>query len=282
MGLFGIHASISGGIYNAIDEGTRLKCEAIQIFTANQRQWTAKPVAADEAEKFKASWKASKIQKIVSHNSYLVNLASADAGNLEKSRKTFIEEMERVKILGIDAIIFHPGSHANTTFEKGMLTIIESLNFAISKVKDFKAMLLLETTAGSGSSIGGKFEHLAEIIAGIDKKEIMGVCFDTAHTFEAGFDTVNDFDGVFKNFDRIIGLKKLRAFHVNDSKTAFNSHADRHEHIGKGEIGLGFFKKLVNDKRFKDLPMILETPMEDGWDRRNLGTLRKLAGRKGS
>lgn len=276
MGLFGVHASIAGGLYHAIEEGTRLKCEAIQIFTANQRQWTVKPVSEEEAEKFRSTWKSSDIKKVVSHNSYLVNLASADKGNLEKSRKTFIEEMERVKALGVDAVIFHPGSHANTTFEKGLQTIIDSLNYCIPKVKDFKSMLLLEITAGSGNSIGSKFEHIAAIIKGVEKEEIMGVCFDTAHAFEAGYDTVNDYEGVFKYFDDSIGLKRLKAFHINDSKTPFDSHSDRHEHIGKGEIGLSFFKKLVNDRRFRAHPMILETPMEGGWDKRNLATLRRL------
>ena len=276
MNLFGIHASISGGVYNAIAEGESLKCGALQIFTANQRQWDVKDISDVDAAKFELAWKKSQIKKIVSHSSYLINLGSIDPVNLKKSRDAFVSEMKRVSALGIDAVIFHPGSYGTSNYEKGLETIIEGLNYAISCVKEYKSLLLLEITAGSGNSIGGKFEDIAAVIAGVENKQIMGVCFDTAHAFEAGYDTVNDYEGVFKQFDKTIGLKRLKAFHVNDSKTDFTSHSDRHEHIGMGKVGEGFFKKLVNDKRFKNLPMILETPKEAGMDKKNLTLLRKL------
>jgi deoxyribonuclease-4 len=278
MGLLGIHGSISGGLYNAINEADALGCSSLQIFTANQRMWSVKTPSEDDAAQFKAVWKKSGIKKIVSHNSYLVNLASFNPELLEKSRAAFIAELERVAALGLDALILHPGSFTGGDFEGGVRNITESLNMAFSKVKGFSPKVLLETTAGSGSSIGGKFGDLALIIKGIKQGEKIGVCFDTAHVFEAGYDTKEDYKGVFGEFDRVIGLEKIGCFHVNDSKTDFASKADRHWHIGKGFIGEDFFGKLVNDKRFKNTPMILETPKEGGMDAVNIKLLKKLAG----
>ncbi len=274
MGLFGIHGSISGGLFNAIEEGQALGCEALQIFTANQRMWSVKTPSSDDMSAFAAAWKKSGIKKVVSHNSYLVNLASVNPGLLGKSRLAFMAEMERVRDLNIDGLVFHPGSFTGGTYEEGIKNIIDSINRALSEVKGFASRVLLETTAGSGSSIGGKFEDLAYIIGKVKKKENIGVCFDTAHVFEAGYNTKDDYEGVFKAFDRIIGLENLRCFHINDSKTEFESHSDRHEHIGRGFLGADFFKKLVNDKRFKDVPMILETPKDGDMDKVNLKLLR--------
>jgi deoxyribonuclease-4 len=278
MGLFGIHGSISGGLFKAIEEGSSLKCEALQIFTANQRMWTVKTPSAGDTTAFAGSWDKSRIKKIVSHNSYLVNLASVNPVLLEKSRASFAAEMERVAALDLDGLVFHPGSFTGGTYEQGVKNIIDSMNMALAKVKGFSSILLLETTAGSGNSIGGKFEQLAYIISGIKQKEKVGVCFDTAHVFEAGYNTKEDYEGVFGEFDKIVGVKNIRCFHINDSKTEFGSHADRHEHIGKGFLGADFFGKLVNDKRFRDVPMILETPKDGNMDSVNLKLLRKLSG----
>ena len=279
MGLYGIHASIGGGVFNAISEGEALGCEAIQIFTANQRMWSVKTPPETDVASFKSGWKKSGIKKIVSHGSYLVNLAGANKELLEKSRAAFFGEMQRAHALGLDSIVFHPGSFTGGTFEQGVKNIVDSVNEALKKFKDFRPKLLLETTAGSGNSIGGKFEDLALIIGKVKRKEKMGVCFDTAHVFEAGYDVKGGYEAVFKEFDKVIGLERLNCFHINDSKTPFASHADRHEHIGKGLIGTEFFGKLTRDKRFKETPMIIETPAENGMDKKNLDILRKL-GRK--
>jgi len=195
---------------------------------------------------------------------------------LQKSRQAFADEIKRSTTLKLDAIIFHPGSFSGTTYEIGLKNIIDSLNILMQDLADDGPYLLLETTAGSGNTIGGKFEELAEIIKGIKRKEKIGVCFDTAHTFESGYDLINNYDKVFDNFDKIIGIEKLKAMHVNDSKTEYASKADRHEHIGKGEIGKEVFKKLMKDKRFAKIPMILETPKIGNWDVKNLKLLRKM------
>jgi deoxyribonuclease-4 len=279
MGLFGVHGSISGGLYNAVEEAEKLGCSSLQIFTANQRMWAVKKPSDDDAVVFAGAWKKSGLKKIVSHNSYLINLASFNPELLEKSRAAFIAELERVSALNLDALILHPGSFTGGEFDGGVENIADSINMALAKVKGFTSKLLLETTAGSGSSIGGKFEDLALIIRKIKQKEKIGVCFDTAHVFESGYDTKNDYKGVFGEFDRVVGLDRIGCFHINDSKTEFASHSDRHWHIGKGFIGEEFFKKLVNDKRFKDTPMILETPKEGDMDKENLKLLNKLAGR---
>jgi deoxyribonuclease-4 len=277
MGLLGIHGSISGSLSNAIVEADKLGCEALQIFTANQRMWAVKDPSGEDITEFASAWKKSSIKKIVSHNSYLVNLASFKPELLEKSRAAFMAEMRRVAVLKLDALILHPGSFTGGDYEGGVRNITDSINGAFAQVKDFPSMLLLETTAGSGSSIGGKFEDMALMIKKIKHREKVGVCFDTAHVFEAGYDTKNDYKKVFEEFDRVVGLERIGCFHINDSKTEFASKADRHWHIGQGHIGGEFFKKLVNDRRFKNIPMILETPKEGGMDMENLKLLHKMA-----
>ena len=277
MGLLGIHGSISGSLSNAIVEADKLGCEALQIFTANQRMWAVKDPSGEDITEFASAWKKSSIKKIVSHNSYLVNLASFKPELLEKSRAAFMAEMRRVAVLKLDALILHPGSFTGGDYEGGVRNITDSINGAFAQVKDFPSMLLLETTAGSGSSIGGKFEDMALMIKKIKHREKVGVCFDTAHVFEAGYDTKNDYKKVFEEFDRVVGLEKIGCFHINDSKTEYASKSDRHWHIGQGHIGEEFFKKLVNDRRFKNIPMILETPKEGGMDMKNLKLLHKMA-----
>jgi|DewCreStandDraft_4_1066084.scaffolds.fasta_scaffold03295_22 deoxyribonuclease-4 len=276
MGYIGFHASISGGVHNAIDEAIEKKAEAIQIFTANQRMWSVKDISEEDVKLFFEKRKKSKLKSIVSHTSYLINLASGDKNILEKSRKAFKDEIKRSSVLKLDAIIFHPGSFTGTTYENGVKNIIDSLNILMESLSVAGPFLLLETTAGSGNTIGGRFEELAEIIAGVKRKDKIGVCFDTAHTFESGYDIKNNYENVFKEFDKIIGLAQLKAMHINDSKTEYQSKSDRHEHIGKGEIGKETFKKLMNDKRFAQIPMIIETPKVGNWDVINIRLLKKL------
>ncbi len=276
MGYIGFHASVSGGVYNAIDEAIQKKAEAIQIFTANQRMWSVKEIPEEDVKLFFEKRKKSDIKSIVSHDSYLINLASGDKTILEKSRKAFKDEIKRSTILKLDAVIFHPGSFSGTTYENGIKNIIDSLNILMIDIPADGPCLLLETTAGSGNTIGGKFEEIAEIIKNIKRKEKTGVCFDTAHVFEAGYNIRQNYEKVFNNFDRIIGIEKLKAMHINDSKTIYASKSDRHEHIGKGEIGKDFFKKLMKDKRFAEIPMIIETPKVGKWDLINMSLLKRL------
>lgn len=276
MGLLGIHASIAGGVYNAFSEAEKLKCEAMQIFTANQRQWDVKAIPDEDAKRFRTLRKMSCVKKIISHASYLINLAAFNPENLKKSRAAFTEELRRAQALGLDGVVIHPGSAAGYTKEEGIKTIAESIDICIAECGGFKSKILLETTAGSGNTVGASFEELAAVIERSKGRAKLGVCFDTAHTFEAGYDMTRGYEKLFGDFDRIIGLKKLKAFHINDSKTPFASNSDRHEHIGKGNIGKELFRKLVADKRFEDTPMILETPADDGMDEKNLKLLRSF------
>jgi len=279
MGLLGAHVSISGGVYKAPERGKKLGCESIQIFSKNQMQWKAKPLTPEDSQKFKEELRKARIKEVVIHDSYLINLGSPDGEKLQMSRDAFLDEMIRTEILGVKYLVFHPGSHMGKGEEIGLKLIAESLNILIDKAKEASnVMLLLETTAGQGSNLGYKFEHLKFIMDQVEKKERLGVCFDTAHAFEAGYDisTEEGYERTFKEFDNIIGLEKLKVFHLNDSKTPLGSHIDRHEHIGEGMIGLKAFELLVNDERFKNHPMILETPGGEKYYEYNLKVLRGL------
>ncbi|HDQ26607.1 MAG TPA: deoxyribonuclease IV [bacterium] len=276
MGYIGFHASISGGLHNAIDEAVAAGAEAVQIFTANQRMWKVKTPDAGDVKLFLEKRRKSGIRYAVTHDSYLINLASVNPDILAKSRMAFSDEIKRSSMLGIDHIIFHPGSHTGGTHEQGITNIVTSLKAALKELPKGGPMLLLEATAGSGSHIGGRFEELAAIIKKLKRHPSVGICFDTAHVFEAGYDLKNNYDEVFNEFDKICGMDRIKVFHINDSKTVFGSHADRHQHIGRGELGEKFFAKLMRDSRFKELPMILETPDEDGMDAVNIKLLKKL------
>jgi len=279
MGLLGAHVSISGGVYKAPERGKKLGCESIQIFSKNQMQWKAKPITPEDSQKFKEELKKTHIKEVVIHDSYLINLGSPDEEKLKMSRDAFLDEMIRAEILGVKYLVFHPGSHMGKGEELGLKLIAESLNILIDKAKEApNVLLLLETTAGQGSNLGYKFEHLKFIMDQVEKKERLGVCFDTAHAFEAGYDisTEEGYERTFNEFDNVIGLEKLKVFHLNDSRTPLGSHVDRHEHIGKGMIGLTAFELLVNDERFKNHPMILETPGGEKYYEYNLKVLRGL------
>ena len=279
MGFLGAHVSISGGVYKAPERGEKLGCESIQIFSKNQMQWKAKPITPEDSQKFKEELKKTHIKEVVIHDSYLINLGSPNEEKLKMSRDAFLDEMIRAEILGVKYLVFHPGSHMGKGEELGLKLIAESLNILIDKAKEApNVLLLLETTAGQGSNLGYKFEHLKFIMDQVEKKERLGVCFDTAHAFEAGYDisTEEGYERTFNEFDNVIGLEKLKVFHLNDSRTPLGSHVDRHEHIGKGMIGLTAFELLVNDERFKNHPMILETPGGEKYYEYNLKVLRGL------
>lgn len=278
--LLGAHTSMQGGVSAAITLAEKLNFTAIQIFTKNSNQWKGKVLTQAEADVFKKKLSDSSIKVVVSHDSYLINLCSSKPELLEKSRDAFIDELERCEMLGIPYLNFHPGAHGGMGEEEGIKLIAESLNLAHQKTKNFKVQSMLEATAGQGTAIGYTFEHLKKIIDLVDEKERMSVCIDTAHVFAAGYDIKDkkNYDKVIKEFDDIIGLNLLKCFHMNDSKKPLASRVDRHEHIGKGSIGLEGFTNIMNDKRLLHIPKILETPKgkEQLEDLENIKTLRSL------
>ncbi len=278
--LMGAHTSISGGVSKSIELAEKLDFTAMQIFTKNNNRWVAKPLDTDEITKFKTSLENSPINFVVTHDSYLINLCAIDKINLQKSRDAYIDELERCEQLGIKYLNFHPGAHGGQGEEDGLKIIAESLNLAHGKTKGFKVSSMLELTAGQGTALGYRFEHIAKIIELVDEPERMSTCIDTAHIFAAGYDirSPKTYKEVIREFDEIIGLDKLKCFHMNDSKKELGSRVDRHEHIGKGFIGLEGFTNIMNDKKLSDIPKILETPKgkEQLEDIENLEVLKSL------
>jgi deoxyribonuclease-4 len=278
--LIGAHMSISGGVFNSLLYGQELGCTTIQIFTKNNSQWNAKELTPEDIKRFFESQKKTKISPVIGHNGYLINLASPKEEVYKKSMESILIELKRAELLRLPYLVMHPGSHLGSGERKGIKRISGSLNRLHQKTKGFKVKILLETTAGQGSSIGYRFEHLAETIEKVKERKRLGVCYDTCHTFAAGYDirTQKAYQATFKEFDKVIGLSKLKAIHMNDSVRDLGSRVDRHEHIGEGKIGLEGFRLLMNDKRWEKIPKILETPKEEGTgkDIRNLDVLRSL------
>lgn len=280
--LFGAHVSASGGVSSAWANGADIGATCMQIFTANQMQWHPKPISDDEAEKFRALRPASAIRSVMSHDSYLINLCATDDGLHKQSIKAFGAEIERCARLGVELLNFHPGSHKEKGAEWGIKTIAAALDSVRPLYKGKGITLVLETTAGQGSSVGWRFDEIAEIIRLMKDSSDVGVCVDTCHIFVAGYDirTAAAWEKTWNEFDRIVGLKRLKGFHVNDSKKGLGSRVDRHAELGKGEIGAEAFRLLVNDERFAHLPMNLETPGGTDGFRREIEMLRGLVGRK--
>ena len=275
---FGAHVSISGGVFNAPQNGTDSGCNVVQIFTKNQMQWRVKALSDEDVEKFKREEERTGVEAVCVHASYLINLGGADKQKLWLSRQNFIQEMERVEALGIPYLVVHPGSHMGKGEKFGIGRISESLNSVIDKCADFKLVILLESTAGQGDNLGYTFEQLAEIKSGVEAKEKVGFCIDTCHIFAAGYElrTEEGYQETMTKLDEIIGVEDVHVFHVNDSKKEFGSRVDRHDHIGDGYIGIEAFRYLVNDTRFKDVPKIIETPGGPKKDVENLQVLRDL------
>jgi deoxyribonuclease-4 len=276
MLLIGAHMSISGGFFNSLYSGKELECTTIQIFTKSANQWKAKELSSEDIEKFKQAQKQTGIIPVVGHDSYLINIGSGDKELLQKSREALLLELTRSEKLGLSCLVMHPGS--NPDEKEGIKRIADSLSWVHSRSKNYKTKICLETTAGQGSSIGYNFEQIAQIIDLTQEDERLGVCYDTAHTFEAGYDIRDKkaYEKTFKLFNKIIGLNRLKVIHMNDSKKDLGSRVDRHEHIGKGFIGLEGFRLILNDKRFEKVPKILETPKEEDMDEKNLTILRNL------
>ncbi len=280
--LFGAHISIAGGIHLAIERGESIGCTAIQIFTKSNRQWSAKKITDKEIELFKDAIKKSSIQSVITHATYLINIGSPNKATSEKSITALRKELERCDQLGIPYLILHPGSHLGTGEEECLQRISDNLNDIFDQTPG-KTKILLETMAGQGSNVCYQFEHIAHIYSTSSFKKRLGVCFDTCHAFVAGYDfrTKKTYENMWKTFDKIIGIKQLKAIHINDSKKELGSRVDRHEDIGKGKLGLEPFKLLFNDERFFDIPKILETPKGDlKDDLRNMRTIKKLVSSK--
>lgn len=268
MKYIGAHVSISGGVENAPVNAHRIGAKAFALFTKNQRQWVASPYSANNVELFRERCQeyGYRAEQILPHDSYLINLGNPDKDALEKSRAAFLDEMLRCEQLGLKLLNFHPGSSLKkVSDEECLTTIAESINITLDKTKGVCAVL--ENTAGQGSNLGFTFEQLAYIIDQVEDKSRVGVCIDTCHTFVAGYDIKSEsgFRETFEHFDTVIGFKYLKGMHLNDSKKGVGSHIDRHELIGKGELGIETFRMLMKDARFDDIPLILETPDEENW-----------------
>ncbi len=281
MPLLGAHMSIAGGYYKAADEAARFGMDCVQIFTKNNNQWRAREISDDEAQRFRDAMREHGLQAACSHASYLINLASPKAELWEKSVDAFVIELERAEQLGLPGVVVHPGSFVDSTEEAGLEAIVRALNDVHQRLPGVAVETWLETTAGQGSSLGHRFEQIAWILEHVDASERVGVCVDTCHIFAAGYPlgTAAEYRATMAEFDATIGLDRVRAFHLNDSKKPLGSRVDRHEHIGEGCLGLEPFRHVLNDPTFQQLPMYLETPKErDGveMDAENIRTLRSL------
>jgi len=264
----GAHVSAAGGVENAVKNAVEIGANGFALFTKNQRQWFAKPLSEENIKKFKEYMQLHGFtpDAVLPHDSYLINLGHPEEEKREKSLNSFIDEARRVEALGLKYLNFHPGSHLKKITEEECLDLIsESVNKAIKETDS--CIFVIETTAGQGSNLGYKFEHLAYIIDKITDKERIGVCIDTAHIFAAGYDirTKETYDQTMKKFDETVGFKYLKGMHINDSKAKFASRVDRHHSLGKGEIGIDAFKFIMQDKRIDNIPLVLETIEPEIW-----------------
>jgi deoxyribonuclease IV len=284
MPLFGAHMSIAGGYHNALLIAQAHGCETVQLFTKNSNQWNGKDLTDDDVRTFRRTLRQTRLRFPLAHDSYLINLASPDEALYRRSLEAFILEMRRAERLGLRYLVTHPGAHIDSGEEAGLARVARALDEVHQRCAGFRVQVLLETTAGQGSTLGHRFEHLARILGLVAEPERLGVCFDSCHVFAAGYALApeKEYRATLRAFDRTIGLRRLRAFHVNDSLKPFGSRVDRHAHIGRGELGLEPFRLLVNDRRFRNRPMVLETPKEDtaegDMDAVNLALLRSLVG----
>ncbi len=279
--LLGSHVSISGGLHKAFERAHEIGCTAIQIFSRNATRWKVKPLEKTQITRFIEDWKASTITSVVVHDSYLINLGTPKEDLLQKSRDAMLIELQRCEQLTIPYLVIHPGSHVGSGEENGLKRIAESFDVIHEQTTGYTTHILLETTAGQGTNLGYRFEQLAQIIETVQEPERLGVCLDTCHVFAAGYElrTEEGYHETFEQFDKIIGLDRLQAIHLNDSLKGLGSRRDRHQEIGKGAIGLEGFRLLMNDPRLNAIPMILETPKGDdpiAADKENLRVLQDL------
>jgi len=278
--LLGSHMSIAGGVHAAFERGSRIGCTTMQVFVKNSNQWTGKALTPPDVERYRSAAVVCAITPVVAHASYLINLCAVNTSTLHRSRAAFIDELQRCEAFGISALIFHPGAHMGAGEDEGIKRIVESLNIIHERTSGFATFTTLECTAGQGSTLGYRFEHLRDIIDSVEEKRRMRVCLDTCHLFAAGYDitTESGWEKTFREFDQAVGFERLAAVHVNDSRKEFNSRVDRHDHIGKGLIGLTAFRLLMTDVRFNAIPKILETEKGEDMheDVENMAVLKSL------
>jgi deoxyribonuclease IV len=282
MPLLGAHMSIAGGCHEALRIAAEHRCDTVQLFTKNSNQWLGKPLTDADVALFKKKLKETKLKFPTAHDSYLINLASPDEALYRKSLDAFVDEVERAERLGLSYLVTHPGAHMGAGEEAGIKRVAQAIDETHRRCSGCKVKILLEATAGQGSTLGWRFEHLAGIIAQVSEAKRLGVCLDTCHIFAAGYalSPRDKYDATMSEFDQVVGLKWLKLFHLNDSKKPLGSRVDRHEALGKGHLGLEPFRFIVNDPRFAKLPMVLETPKESDdnpdMDTVNLAVLRGL------
>ena len=280
MKYFGAHVSASGGADNAPANAHAIGATAFALFTKNQRQWVAKPLTAGEIDAFRKACDTYgyRPEQILPHDSYLINLGHPEKEALEKSRAAFLDEMQRCELLGLDRLNFHPGSHLQKiTEEESLDRIAESINIALDKTRGVTAVI--ENTAGQGSNLGFRFEHLRYLIDRVEGKSRVGVCIDTCHAFAAGYDlrTAEACDATFAELDRVVGFNYLKGMHLNDAMKILGSRVDRHMPLGEGMIGMECFRYIARDERFDGIPLILETPDETRWSE-EIARLKAFAG----
>jgi len=276
--------SIAGGYYKAVEAAAEFGMDCVQLFTKNNNQWRAKPISNDDVRRFKEALAETGIRMPCAHSSYLINLASPDEALWRKSLEAFLVELDRAEMLGLHGLVIHPGSFVRSSEEEGLERIVAALDTALEKTAGCAVEVWLETTAGQGNNLGWRFEHLQWLIEHAADRERLGVCIDTCHLFAAGYPlkTPTDYRATMQQFDETVGLDRVRAFHLNDSKRERGSRVDRHDHIGEGKLGREPFRHVLNDPRFAGLPMYLETPKgtrkRDGkaWDAVNIAKLRRL------
>jgi deoxyribonuclease-4 len=278
--LLGAHQSIAGGLHHALERGRSVGCQAVQIFTRSSRQWALRPLGEDEVRAFAAARAATGIRALLAHDCYLLNAAAPDPSLRARSVRDLIAELERCERLGIPYLVAHPGAHCGAGEDEGIRIAAQSLGEALAACRGFTATIALENTAGQGTQIGWHFEQLGRLCAETRGGDRLRLCLDTEHAFAAGYDlrSAEGYESTFAELDRTVGLGRLVAFHLNDAKCPLGGRLDRHEHIGRGYLGIGAFRRLVRDPRFRGLPMCIETPKgpDLAEDRRNLGVLRRL------
>jgi deoxyribonuclease-4 len=286
MPQLGAHMSIAGGYYRAVEAAAAVQCDCVQLFTKNNNQWKGKPITDDDAKQFQDALIEHHISAPLSHSSYLINLASPDSILRNQSIDAMVVELQRADKLGIPFVVLHPGSFTTSTEQQGLVTVARSLDEVFRQTGSLLTRCLLENTAGQGSNLGWRFEHLTEIMASCNFPDRLGICIDTCHTFAAGYPLTKpaEYDQTIRELDQAVGLKSVKAIHLNDSKMPLGSRKDRHEHIGRGELGLSAFRNVLNDPRMEAIPMYLETEKgtENGedLDAMNLRTLRSLIGKQ--
>ena len=281
--MFGSHLSIAGGLHNALIEAEKLRFDTVQVFTKNQKQWACKPLEAGSVGDWKSHCKRLKFKQTVSHDSYLINLAATDASFWAKSVELFMEELRRCSALGIPYLVTHPGAHMGAGEQAGLTKVVAALDVIHDAVPADGVVTCLEITAGQGTSLGYKLEHLAEIMSRVRAPRRLAVCLDTAHLFAAGYEFRGRKYARFRReVEKTVGLSRVKVLHLNDSRKELGSRVDRHDHIGRGLIGLEGFKPIVRDEAFEKVPKIVETPKGDdekgrSWDGVNVEVLRSLA-----